>query len=116
MLHGHRYAVELTFVSNELDQLGRVIDFGNVREIFGKWIEENLDHNTILNEADRKLGEEISKQTGQKIYYLKENPTVENIAKHLFNEIAPKLFAGFDAKISKIKIFETPNCFTEIHE
>jgi 6-pyruvoyltetrahydropterin/6-carboxytetrahydropterin synthase len=114
MLHGHRYVVEITFENNELDKLGRIIDFGEVKNILGKWIDENFDHNLILCHEDKKLGEEVSKITGQKIYYLQENPTVENIAKHLFKDICPKLFADYNSKINKIKIFETPNCMTEI--
>ena len=116
MLHGHRYALEITFAANQLDNLGRVIDFGNIKEIFGSWIDENLDHNTILNVKDKELGALISGQTGQKIYYLSENPTAENIAKHLFYDILPKLFADFEAKITQIKIFETPNCIAQINE
>ena len=115
MLHGHRYVIELTFSAEKLDHVGRIIDFGTVREIFGSWIEENLDHNTILNIKDKNLGDLISQNTGQKIYYLDENPTAENIAKHLFNDILPKLFKNFEAKIIKLKIFETPNCFAEIY-
>ena len=116
MLHGHRYALELTFTSKELDSLGRVIDLGEIKNIFGNWINENLDHNTILSLKDKELGDFISKITGQKIYYLKENPTAENLSKHLFYEIVPKLFANYEAKVIKIKMFETPNCMTEINE
>ncbi len=114
MLHGHRYAIELTFGSKNLDKLGRIIDFGDIKDIFVNWVDKNLDHNTILSIKDKNLGDLISKTTGQKIYYLDENPTAENIAKHLFNDIAPKLFSKFNSKIVAIKIFETPNCSAQI--
>ena len=114
MLHGHRYSLELTFSSKELDKLGRVIDFGNVRDIIGKWIDDNLDHNTILSQNDKELGDLIESKTGQKIYYLKENPTAENIAKHLFEDIVPELFKDYDTNLVKIKLYETPNCSVEI--
>lgn len=116
MLHGHRYVVEITFHSQELDKLGRIIDFGQVKDILGSWIDKNLDHNTILSVKDKELGDLISKTTGQNIYYLENNPTAENLAQHLFADITPKLFADFDTKITKIKLYETPNCMTEIHE
>ena len=48
MLHGHRYVVEASFAAKELDEIGRIIDFGLIREILGKWIDDNLDHNAIL--------------------------------------------------------------------
>lgn len=116
MLHGHRYVVEASFCAKQLDNVGRVIDFGVIREVLGSWIEEHLDHNTILSIADKKLGEEISKNTQQKIYYLPNNPTAENIAKHLLEEICPKIFANFAVECVAIKLYETPNCFVYVEK
>lgn len=114
MLHGHRYVVEASFGAVELDAIGRVIDFGVIREVLGKWIDDNLDHNTILFEKDQNLGENIAKITGQKIYYMKSNPTAENIAKHLLEDICPQLFANHNIKCVGIKVYETPNCSAQI--
>ncbi len=114
MLHGHRYALEATFVAKELDALGRVIDFGVIREVLGSWIDNNLDHNTILSIKDRDLGDKIAATTGQKIYYIAENPTAENIAHHIFAEICPQLFADKEVKCVAIKLYETPNCYTNV--
>ena len=113
-LHGHRFHVEATFVAKRgLDSIGRVIDFGELKEILGRWIDDNFDHNTILFDQDHKLGKSIEDFTGQKVYYLPYNPTAENIAYYLLNEVCNKLFAG-DVKCIKIKIYETPHCFTEV--
>jgi 6-pyruvoyltetrahydropterin/6-carboxytetrahydropterin synthase len=116
MLHGHRYVLEVTFKSEKLDNLGRVIDFGTIKEILGNWIDENFDHNVILNISDKKLGDLIESVTQQKIYYLPNNPTAENIGHYLLSEICPKLFSNFSSKCLKIKIYETPNCYAEIYE
>jgi 6-pyruvoyltetrahydropterin/6-carboxytetrahydropterin synthase len=116
MLHGHRYVVEASFCAKKLDDVGRVIDFGVIRELLGSWIDEYFDHNTILSIADKKLGEEISKSTQQKIYYLPNNPTAENIAKHLLEEICPKIFSDFDVECVAIKLYETPNCFVYVEK
>jgi len=110
MLHGHRYCLEASFEAKELDDLGRVIDFGKIRELLGAWIDSNLDHNTILSIHDKKLGDDIEKATGQKIYYMDENPTAENIAKHILEKICPNIFAGENVKCVSIKLYETPNC------
>jgi 6-pyruvoyltetrahydropterin/6-carboxytetrahydropterin synthase len=115
-LHGHRYAVEATFAAGELDKQGRVIDFGMVREMLGNWIDAEWDHNTILNEKDKALGEVISAKTGQKIFYLAANPTAENMAAYLLKTVCPKLFAGVNATCVKIKLYETPNCYAEAHQ
>jgi 6-pyruvoyltetrahydropterin/6-carboxytetrahydropterin synthase len=119
MLHGHRYALEISFVGKDnqcyLDNLGRVIDFGEIKNIIKSWIDEFLDHNTILSLQDKKFGDLISKITGQKIYYLKNSPTAENIASHLFYEIIPKLISDSNVRCCRIKLYETPNCYVEIN-
>lgn len=114
MLHGHRYSMEVTFLANDLDNLGRVIDFGEVKELLGAWIDEHLDHNTILSIKDKNLGDDITKTTGQKIYYINENPTAENIAQHILLDICPKIFARKNVECIAIKLYETPNCYVEV--
>lgn len=115
-LHGHRFVVEATFASaTGLDELGRVIDFGLLKDTLGKWIDDNLDHSTILFVEDKELGDNIAAYTKQEIFYLPFNPTAENIAYYLFNEVCPKLFTG-NVRCTKIKIYETPNSFTQIDE
>lgn len=112
-LHGHRYVIEATFIASELDKLGRIIDFGIVKELLGSWVDENWDHTTILYKEDEKLGKDISNNTGQKIFYLPSNPTAENLADYLLKEICPQLFSDKSVKCTKIKLYETPNCYAE---
>jgi len=113
-VHGHRYVVEATFAAKEgLDNLGRVIDFGVIKERLGGWIDDNWDHNAILFEEDRKLGSLIEESTGQKIFYLPVNPTAENIADYLFRHVCPKIFKNTDVKCRKIRVHETPNCYAD---
>jgi 6-pyruvoyltetrahydropterin/6-carboxytetrahydropterin synthase len=114
LLHGHRYVMEVTFVANSLDNLGRVIDFGDIKKILGSWVDENLDHNTILSINDKELGDKISQITGQKIYYMQQNPTAENIAKHILEDICPKIFPNHKIKCIAVNIHETPNCSAEV--
>ena len=116
MFHGQRYVIEASFTAKKLDELGRVIDFGIIREVLGSWIDEHFDHNAILSIADQKLGDEIVKITNQKIYYLPNNPTAENIASHLLYEICPKIFANHQVECVAIKLYETPNCFVYVEK
>jgi 6-pyruvoyltetrahydropterin/6-carboxytetrahydropterin synthase len=113
-LHGHRYVLEVSFSCNKLDSLGRVVDFGLVKTIIKNWIDDNFDHTTILSNNDKKLGQEIENLTHQKIYYLNSNPTAENIALYLKQEILPSLFQKSDFRIEKLKLYETPNCWVEV--
>ena len=113
MLHGHRYVVEATFAAEQLDELGRVIDFGIIKERLGVWLDEHWDHNTILNQADKILGEQIAATTAQAIYYLDANPTAEIMAEYLLREICPTLFADSGITCTRIRLYETPNCYAD---
>jgi 6-pyruvoyltetrahydropterin/6-carboxytetrahydropterin synthase len=112
-LHGHRYAIEATFSATELDALGRVVDFGVIKERLGDWIDTNWDHTTILFDQDKALGLAISGQTAQNIFYLPSNPTAENMALHLLHQVCPALFAGLPIRCISLKLYETPNCYAE---
>jgi 6-pyruvoyltetrahydropterin/6-carboxytetrahydropterin synthase len=113
-LHGHRYVVEVTAASESLNNLGMVIDFSDMKSIIKNWIDDNFDHSLILHKDDKYIGEQISAWTGQKIYYMEQNPTAENIALHLKLDVLPKLFNDRSFYIDRLKLFETPNCFVEV--
>lgn len=113
-LHGHRYVLEVAFSAPELDDLGRVIDFAYIKEKLKTWIDDNFDHTAILSTKDTELGRGITRITRQEIYYMPCNPTAENIALHLKNEILPSLFASKPIKVEWVKLFETPNCYAQI--
>jgi 6-pyruvoyltetrahydropterin/6-carboxytetrahydropterin synthase len=112
-LHGHRYVVEASFAATGLDTLGRVIDFGVIRELLGNWIDSNWDHATILYDKDKALGNAISDQTGQRIFYLPSNPTAENMADYLLHDVCPALFKAHDVTCVRLRLYETPNCYAE---
>jgi 6-pyruvoyltetrahydropterin/6-carboxytetrahydropterin synthase len=110
-LHGHRYVVEASFSARELDRLGRVVDFGVIKERLGAWIDQNWDHTTILFDKDKELGKAISDVTGQVVFYLPNNPTAENMAAYLLEKICPELFADYELECVSVRLHETPNCF-----
>lgn len=111
-LHGHRYKVALYVEAAELDSVGRVIDFSVIKEKFGKWIDERLDHNTILNQDDPLRKEILAYCKPPGPYLMKGNPTAELIAKELL-WIARELLKDSPVVITRIVVFETPNCFVE---
>lgn len=113
-LHGHRYAIEVSFSAEGLDALGRVVDFGVIRERLGAWVDENWDHTTILFERDKELGKSISDITGQNIFYLPTNPTAENMAAYLLEKVCPILFADLNIVCVGIRLHETPNCSVQV--
>lgn len=114
LVHGHRYVLEATFSSTSLDTLGRVLDFSHIRDILKTWIDTYWDHNLILSEEDKMLGGMVSKETGQAVFYLPTHPTAENMAAYLFTTVCPKLFSVGQVTCSKIRLYETPNCYAEV--
>ena len=113
-LHGHHYIIEASFGGDTLDSVGRVIDFGVIKKRLGAWIDTNWDHNTILWEKDRPLGDSIAAETKQNIFYLPSNPSAENMALYLLNEVCPKLFSDTGIACTKLRLYETPNCFVDV--
>lgn len=113
-LHGHRYSLEITATHSALDEMGMVVDFGLLKTIMKGWVDDHLDHNVILSRADKSLGDYISKYTGQFVYYINSNPTAENIALHLLEDVIPLLFEKSLFLISRIRLYETPNCYVEV--
>ncbi|MBP9791741.1 MAG: 6-carboxytetrahydropterin synthase [Rickettsiales bacterium] len=113
-LHGHRYICEATFEAPQMDNLGRVIDFSEIKKILGTWLKTELDHNTILSKDDTELANSIEKHTNKKVYLLEQNPTAENIAMHILHDICPRLFKNHDVKCTRIKLYETENSYVEV--
>lgn len=112
-LHGHSYAISITFKAQQLNQYDFVIDFTDIKKIYNQWIEDNLDHATLVNESDRPLLEFLT-QEQQKFYLFKgnQNTTVEILAEHLFQQFAQllhdnKLSLNESAKLSEIQVWET---------
>jgi len=114
-LHGHNYVVFFHAGADEgLDALGRVIDFGVLKEKFAAWIDDNWDHGFILWEQDMEAIAALSALDKQKLFLLPNNPTAENMAMHLLNVVSPLVLSGTGVKVSKIVLWETENCFVEV--
>ena len=109
-LHGHRYAVEITCHA-PLDDVGRVIDFGLVKERVGGWIDAMWDHGTLVNVDDFELLSWLTQQ-GQKRYIIHGEPTAENIASMIL-ERTQQLLGGDGLTVVRVRVYETPNCWAD---
>jgi len=110
-LHGHRYTAEITVTADELDAVGRVVDFSVIKERVGEWIDDNLDHNMILH-VDDPLWRAKDVLGSKPPYILPDNPTAENIAKLIFAVSVVKL-EDTGIKVLNVRIYETPNCWAD---
>lgn len=114
--HGHRYTAEVEVSAQKLDDLGRVVDFGVIKEKVGKWIDDEWDHNMILNPEDPLAAPEHVDLIGRKPFIMPEgyeNPTAENIAAVLF-VVAEGLLKDSGLLVESITIHETPNCSAKV--
>ena len=90
-LHGHSWAITLTFEAKEMDDNGFVIDFGDLH-FLKDWIDENLDHSTALKENDPMLNEcEKLENQGLLKKYLVESASCEGIAQFLYHTFQPMI-------------------------
>jgi 6-pyruvoyltetrahydropterin/6-carboxytetrahydropterin synthase len=109
--HGHRYAAELTCLA-PLDDRGRVIDFGVVKERVGGWIDDNWDHTAILQRDDPDPAIQLLAASnaahGRPVYWMDVPPTAEQLAAELAR-IAQGLLADTGVKLVRVRIWETPN-------
>jgi len=115
-LHGHTYKLEVSLTSNKLTPDGMVVDFTILKNLVQKWVDDNLDHSTILNKDDRKVIEFCQKM-GFRSYLINGEPTAENMTQVIYDQIKRVLDANKDVllddlKISYIKLWETStsNC------
>lgn len=118
-IHGHRYVAEVTVEADDLDPLGRVVDFSVLKQVIGDWINHFWDHNLLLNPNDplvNWLSSAIDRlNNGKQPYLLPEgNPTAENMAKHLFGVVLQFCTSrSWPFYPVHIRMYETPNCWAD---
>lgn len=112
-VHGHRYRVEITCEAPELDDAGRVVDFGAVKGHMGPWLDDHLDHGYLFREGD-PVGQWLGEQ-GHKVYQMPVDlgePTAENIAR-LVGRVARQKLNGDGLRVVHVRVYETPNCWAD---
>ena len=67
--------------SDNLDNLGRVIDFSVIKELLCKWLDDNWDHKMILWDQDPLFTELLKLDSS--VVSIPYNPTAENLARYL---------------------------------
>ena len=89
-LHGHSWAITLTFEAKEMDDNGFVIDFGDLH-FLRDWIDANLDHATALKEDDpMRTSARNLRNRGPKILWV-QSASCEGIAQFLYHTFQPMI-------------------------
>jgi 6-pyruvoyltetrahydropterin/6-carboxytetrahydropterin synthase len=112
--HGHNYVVFLeAHATKGLDPIGRVIDFGVLKERVGTWIDNCWDHGFIFKTTDRDMSKFLMSRKKWKWYSLRANPTAENMADFLLRYVCPSVLKDTGVTVGKVTLWETENCFAE---
>ena len=112
-LHGHNYRVHFTCEAEELDNIGRVIDFSDMKSRLCMWLEDNWDHKTLIWENDPWA--KVLPEIDTTIVIVPFNPTAENIAQHIVEVIGPQQLAGTGIKLVHCDVEETRKCSASFH-
>ncbi|HYP01236.1 MAG TPA: 6-carboxytetrahydropterin synthase QueD [Pyrinomonadaceae bacterium] len=90
-LHGHNYKIEIFARGRELDHIGLLVDFGDLKTAADE-IVQYLDHRNIneLPPFDAEL-----------------NPSAENLARYILERVAARV-GDERVEIYKVRCYETP--------
>lgn len=111
--HGHNYVADIYVTGEKVDSVGRLVDFSILKKAFAGWIDEHWDHGFMLNEIDENGIAAAKMVEPCKIFLMPYNPTAENIARYLLEEVSPDLLADQSVKASRVVIWETEDSFAE---
>jgi 6-pyruvoyltetrahydropterin/6-carboxytetrahydropterin synthase len=96
--HGHNYTLEVTVAGEPDPVTGFVVDL--------KWLKDLIESEVLAAYDHRHLNLEVPE-------FAKAIPTTENIAIAAWKRLAPKIAGVGGARLSRVRIYETPEVFAE---
>ena len=106
-VHGHNWAVTVTFACSETDANGFVVDFGDLK-FLRTWIDDHLDHACVFATGD-PLRETLVAAAPQawKVYVM-DDCSCEGLARHLFEVFDPMVreHTGGRAWVTSVEVEE----------
>ncbi|MCA9194359.1 MAG: 6-carboxytetrahydropterin synthase [Planctomycetales bacterium] len=111
--HGHNYVAEFFVTGQEVDSVGRVLDFADLKNRTKGWIDDHWDHSFLVCEQDQNAIDALSQVTPSRMFILPYNPTAENMAIYLLNVVCPDVLEGTGARATRVRIWETDDSYAE---
>lgn len=119
-LHGHRYVIEITLNGNiitkeETSENGMVMDFSDVKRIAREHIVDRWDHAFLVYKNDQVVLDFLNSLPNHKTVIFDQVPTAENMATEAFI-ILQELYQdtyGNQLKLSRVRLYETPNSWAD---
>jgi 6-pyruvoyltetrahydropterin/6-carboxytetrahydropterin synthase len=96
--HGHNYTLEVTVAGQPDPVTGFVVDL--------KWLKDVIEREVLAAYDHRHLNLEVRE-------FAARVPTTENIAIATWQRLEPAVTAAGGARLSRIRVYETPEIFSE---
>jgi len=114
-LHGHRYRLQVVVEAPDLNALGMLIDFGEIKRIVNEQLVSKWDHAALFRYDDPLVPavQQAQPDAPERVITLPDNPTAEVMAKTAFREIAKALPEGLT--LSEVTLWETPDSSASVN-
>ena len=104
--HGHNATAEIEVSTGTLDARNMVCDFSDIKRVVKGWVDRELDHKMLLRHDDPLVAALTA--LGEPVYLLDSNPTVERIAKLIFDKAAEH-----GLPVVRVTVWETPTSYAD---
>lgn len=93
-VHGHNYRCQVTVEGADVDENGLLVDFVELKKVVHSVL-DRLDHQWLNDFPPFNV----------------INPSAENIAKYIFDEVNSGLGARSNARLGQVRLWETDTAF-----
>ena len=111
--HGHNYVADFFVTGDVQDSVGRVMDFADLKAKCKGWLDDYWDHSFLVCDQDENAIMALRMVEPCRLFIMPYNPTAENMAKYLLEEVCPSLLQGSGGVATRVRIWETDESFAE---
>ncbi|MEY4567497.1 MAG: 6-carboxy-5,6,7,8-tetrahydropterin synthase, partial [Planctomycetota bacterium] len=98
---------------DQVDTVGRVVDFAELKTRFKGWIDTHWDHSFLISHEDMNAQQALRMVQPMRFFVMPYNPTAENMARYLLEHVAPDVLMGTGARATAVRIWETDESYAE---
>lgn len=91
-MHGHNWTIDVTVFGTELNELGFLVDFKDLKAAIDELVLSKLDH-YYLNDLDA---------------FKTMNPTAENMARYIYQELKKSDLFRSTVTLKSVRVWESP--------
>jgi 6-pyruvoyltetrahydropterin/6-carboxytetrahydropterin synthase len=111
--HGHNYLADFFVTADGQDDVGRVVDFADLKARCKGWLDDYWDHSFLVYDKDQNAIDSLKMVKPSRLFLLPYNPTAENMAKYLVEVAAPNFMQGSGGTVVSVRIWETEDSYAE---